>query len=1355
MATPLDSLYVELGLDADSYTKGWRSASATTARESRNITRHTDAMSRGTAKHMGVMERASHRVTRVWSNMAVRMGALAVVGGIAAIGTGAIKAAASFEYEMSRIQAVSGATAAKLVPLRKAIIQLGKDTVFSAGESAQAAMELIKAGLTIGETSAALPGTLALAAAGEIEVAQAAETAANAMNMFGLGGKDVMAVADALAGAANASSLEVSDLSMAMGFIGPVARNLHIPFEELIAMMAELGNQGIKGEKAGTGLRGMLDSLVGPSSIAKKAIAELGLKVYDAQGKFKAMPQLLGELQEKFAKLDEPTRNDLLSKIFGRESASVALSLINKGSAGLEAMTTEVSKAGEANRVAAKKMDNLKGSWEQLTGSLETLAIGAGTPLMGGLRDLTDAFTESLNKALDFQDRLEAISGWKGADLRGKIKLGLDQLTDDFSRWWATIGSEEAPNIAEKISETLIVGAGQIGAAVGGFVGQFFLEAVGVDTGNVWAEAGAKIAWGFIEGIAKSPFTLLMKAMGWVSGKDIHIGGLGKDAGVKPQKEEARVITFAAKFRISERSAVEFLAKSGELSSAAAQEMRDKMANGIELGEPDISQAAENTGSAAAYQFKGAWTTPIADLRKDVVAKLTYVRPDGAPAAKVFQNKYLPVISNTAAGAKTRLEGVRPSGAAAGASFAGGYKSGVEHALRGWTPSLGNYSGLGLYNYGKSTGGDIDLSGLASLYDVPSGGTSGGMVAATSGVWHAVRSMFPGATFMGGYSYRNIAGTNKLSDHATGHAFDVGGSKSVMQNIATMLALSFGRLPLKYIIYNHQIDNGGGWRPYRGQNPHTDHVHVSTYDTGGWLQPGMSLTKNLTGRPEAILTAAQLAALGGLTDAVTKLVLEIRRQVHADKKIKNKGAEANQRILDAMAAMMTRMGSYSSREQSRMSVLVASGAGEIDRWNQQTRILALLDKEVAGAEAQLIAAKARRLPAEEINKLASQLFDLQASAADAAEELWQLGRVPWTKSIDRWTTEVDQLTSVLNVLADTSGALQGQTDLLPWMESLSRSSFSLDSYLMRHGRTQEEIQGAASAAIGDLSQLYRQEQGALQNALDDTMQKIDASEAAYLRSIDAIDQARDRSRARNAAQKDLGKTQDELRILQGQGFYEEGDIQRMHELEAQAQDQRDAMARQEEDWAAEDRRTAAAAAFEAQRVAAQASFDSLLDQRAAYYATEMQAVIDQEQALLSRMPNWQAAGMELGNSFGLGILASLPQIEAAATAAAQTAANYLELHSPAKRGPLADLDEWFEDFAPTILRPLNMADIAQPIMDSFGPSKVQVQQEIRHEDHIYLHDGGGTDQETLDQLAEKISARMKREVYVASNEYGG
>lgn len=63
--------------------------------------------------------------------------------------------------------------------------------------------------------------------------------------------------------------------------------------------------------------------------------------------------------------------------------------------------------------------------------------------------------------------------------------------------------------------------------------------------------------------------------------------------------------------------------------------------------------------------------------------------------------------------------------------------------------------------------------------------------------------------------------------------------------------------------------------------------HTALYDNGGWLQPGLSLVENKSGRPEPILTGSQWDALldsksqSGLNGASLRLVLEDGRELSA------------------------------------------------------------------------------------------------------------------------------------------------------------------------------------------------------------------------------------------------------------------------------------------------------------------------------------------------------------------------------------------------------------------------------------------------------------------------------------------
>ena len=172
-----------------------------------------------------------------------------IAAGLLAAGFGyAAKKAIDFEHQISAIGAVSGATRDQLEAMRKKSLQLGADTVFSASQAALAMEELAKAGISVTDIlGGAADATVALAAAGGIELADAATIAANAMNSFGLAAKDLPKVVDNIAGAANASAIDVHQFGLSLQQVGAVAHLAGLSFADTAVAIAEMGNAGIKG----------------------------------------------------------------------------------------------------------------------------------------------------------------------------------------------------------------------------------------------------------------------------------------------------------------------------------------------------------------------------------------------------------------------------------------------------------------------------------------------------------------------------------------------------------------------------------------------------------------------------------------------------------------------------------------------------------------------------------------------------------------------------------------------------------------------------------------------------------------------------------------------------------------------------------------------------------------------------------------------------------------------------------------------------------------------------------------------------------------------------------------------------
>ena len=309
-----------------------------------------------------------------------------------------VKVFADFDQQMSAAGAAAGITGQELTALRQAAIDAGSATSYSATEAAGAIEELAKAGVSAADiTGGALTGALNLAAAGGVDVADAANIAATAMTVFGLKGKDVAHVADVLTAAANKSQASVQDVSMAMNQSALIAKQTGLSLEDTAGALALFSSQGLNGSDAGTSFKTMLMSLNPRSKQAAALMDELGLRAYDAGGKFVGLSQYAGKLQDGLSTLTDEQRSSALATIFGTDAIRAATVLYQAGSKGVESWTAAVDDTGLAAGTAAARTDNLAGDMERLHGAIESAILESGTGANNVLRDMAKHATDVVN----------------------------------------------------------------------------------------------------------------------------------------------------------------------------------------------------------------------------------------------------------------------------------------------------------------------------------------------------------------------------------------------------------------------------------------------------------------------------------------------------------------------------------------------------------------------------------------------------------------------------------------------------------------------------------------------------------------------------------------------------------------------------------------------------------------------------------------------------------------------------------------------------------------------------------------------------------------------------------------------
>lgn len=396
--------------------------------------RLTRSISRG-------VEGANAAINKVGASL-YNLGKVAAIAG-AAVGAGLFKigkTGADFEEAITAVGAVGLQTRDQIAGLEKQAIDLGASTQFSATEVANAMELMARAGFKNSEIMEGVGGVLNAAAASGLEMAEVAGVVSNALKGMGLDAKEASRVADVLALASSRTNSTIGTLGESMKNLAPVARQLNIPFEQAVASVALLQDVGLDASEAGTATATMLTKLAAPSKEVAAQMRNLGIAFQDAQGNALPLPEILGEF-DKAAKKSGGNMKVLafFSDLVGLRGQKAALNLKDLFASGkMATLSKELENAaGAAGKMAALRMNNLKGDVEQLGGAVDSLQIALFNTQSGPLRGIVQKMTDWVGK-----NQAVIVSGF--SEFVGKLGEALPKVGDALER----IGRAAAPVLA-------------------------------------------------------------------------------------------------------------------------------------------------------------------------------------------------------------------------------------------------------------------------------------------------------------------------------------------------------------------------------------------------------------------------------------------------------------------------------------------------------------------------------------------------------------------------------------------------------------------------------------------------------------------------------------------------------------------------------------------------------------------------------------------------------------------------------------------------------------------------------------------------------------------------------------------
>lgn len=374
-----------------------------------------------------------------------------VTAPVVAAGAAVLKTAADFDTGMSKVQAISGATADQMTLLRDKAKEMAANTKYDLNETAEAYSYMAMAGWKTEDMLNGIAPVMHLAAASGEDLATTSDILTDNLTAFGLAASDGAMFADVLAAAATNSNTNVSMMGQSFKYAAAPAHTLGYTVQDTALALGLAANNGIKADMAGTSLRNIFQRMYKPTKESSQAIEQLGLALYDDTGKMYTFREVMQQIREGFkdikisaedydAALDS-LDEDLEAGNITQEKYEAELEKLNMSAFGAEEAERARAAAMLGGARATSTLLAIAQSSEEDFNKLAN-AIDSSSDAMAKLEDgsivpLNEALASGAKIVEQYNGQAEAMAAIMEDNLNGditKLKSQLNVLAEEFGR---------------------------------------------------------------------------------------------------------------------------------------------------------------------------------------------------------------------------------------------------------------------------------------------------------------------------------------------------------------------------------------------------------------------------------------------------------------------------------------------------------------------------------------------------------------------------------------------------------------------------------------------------------------------------------------------------------------------------------------------------------------------------------------------------------------------------------------------------------------------------------------------------------------------------------------------------------
>lgn len=347
---------------------------------------------------------------------------------------------------------------------RKYSLEYGK----SQQEIAEAYQDLVKRGDTSKQALGAMRSEVQASVATGDELKDVTEVTSNVMESFGMkvdkNGKALQSTAEMtkrtktavneLAYAADKTSTNFQDLGVGMSYVGATAHGAGISLSETASAMGVLSNNGLEADKAGTGLRKVINSLstaVKNINSADSPLKKLGITksdLVDSSGNLKSLSDIMGVLGEKTKNMGTAEKNVVFNSLFGttgQQAGEILADNANK----LRDLNKEVANSTKndyVGKLAEKNMGTAQNAMNRFKAASKDVQMTLASAVLPTVSQLAESMSHVVDSK-GFRGMMNTLSS--GIETVGNKLQGMFRYIDKNSAAFTSMGKSVATIIGE------------------------------------------------------------------------------------------------------------------------------------------------------------------------------------------------------------------------------------------------------------------------------------------------------------------------------------------------------------------------------------------------------------------------------------------------------------------------------------------------------------------------------------------------------------------------------------------------------------------------------------------------------------------------------------------------------------------------------------------------------------------------------------------------------------------------------------------------------------------------------------------------------------------------------------------